>query len=180
MLPKAFCGEVISSKVEIADEIYRLEIEIKVDAKKEKVMEIFNDPGRLKNLSVFIKEVEIVEKNGDGKIKNARAVKLCFFLCMQTIQNNIVESGDKPIEVMVPDQSNFNPSLMYLEISADKEGAVINCKLEAKPKIITRAFLAFISKRMIENKLIRAGEKVIKKIEGMVAEGNEEIKSANK
>jgi hypothetical protein len=165
---QAFCGEVISSGVGVQEDVYFINIKIKVDIPKEKAVDIINDSEKLKKLSVFIKEVNFIKKDEDGEIKEIRTLKLCFFLCMRVIQNGSVRIEDELIEVTIPDQDNFSPSLMRLELSADvSESTVINCEIIAKPKITPRAFLVFISKGMIERKLVDVGEKIINKIENM-------------
>lgn len=163
----AFCGEIISSGVEIKDGIYFLNLKIRVDIKKDRAMEIFNDSEKLKSLSHVIKKVVIVEKLDGDVIKKTRELELCLFhICMEAVQNSVLETGDDAIEISVSNQMNFSSGLMHVEVVADSDGkTVINCKVEVKPKFLVRSCLSVISKERMEKKLIDVAEKLINKIE---------------
>lgn len=175
---RAFCGEIIRTGLEIKDGNYFIDFEIRVDITKEQAMRIFNDSEKLKILSRVVKRVAVIEKNENDLVNYIRVVDFCLFgICMKTIQNNVPETGDSVIEIIIPDQSKFESSAMYLAILTDLGGkTIISCMLEAKPKIIVSTALVFVSKRMIENKLVDVGKKLIKKIESVAAENNNVVK----
>lgn len=63
---ESFCGEIISSGVEKKEKVYYIKIKLRVDAEKEKVLEIFSDPEKLKKSRTILRKA--------GLLKDMKAV----------------------------------------------------------------------------------------------------------
>ncbi len=179
---RSFSGEIISSSIAKEDGAYHIKIEISVNAGKKKVMEIFNNPEKLKSLSHLIRESGVVERCNGGAVKKIRVTKICFYICLQLEQAKIVETGDDPIVMIIPDQTNFNPAEMRMRISEGGHGkTIISCKMDVEPKTMPRLILSLVSEGKINKKLNAAGTAMIKKIEAMAKkDGLSALSAGNK
>lgn len=169
---ESFCGEIISTGVEKKGEVYYIRIEIRVDAEKEKVLEIFSDPEKLKKTTRYFKKSRVVEKY-EGGLKTLKVIEGCFLkiFCLQVIQNDFTERyGDEIIAGTIPEESDFQSGEMRFRATDENGKTIIYYSAELEPKDISKFYLLrFVSEKTIENKLIGAGKEIMENVEKMAA-----------
>jgi hypothetical protein len=155
----SLAGEIKRLELERTDSgFYLINIEMKVEAGKEKVITLLTDYAHLTRLNSQILESERVKTTPDGISEVRTKIRSCGYLFCKTIQQvqtlQMLKNGSI-VATILPEQSDFHEGQAKWSFEAEGGSVIIHFQAKLLPRFWVPPLVnIWVMRRMIENEMV--------------------------
>lgn len=159
-----FSGEIIQSDVSHKDDVYKVAIEMQLNAPSDKVYSLFTDFNDLSHLSENITHSEIIEEDPPEYTVLVKTHNCVLFFCIDLQQTQHVTKFDEGYISVddIKDQSDFVFANSHWHIHAHQNGTRVTYSSEMKPDFWLPPL---IGPWLFKSSLIEETKKMIEQLE---------------
>lgn len=150
----AQAGEISASSVTLADGVYSIAVDARIDAPPDTVQRRITDYDHLSSINHSIKESRIVQTFGPDRHRVHSVIKACvLFFCRRVTQvQDIVQYGKRRVEASIlPELSDFRYGRAVWQLEADGPDTLMHFTAQLQPSFWVPPL---IGPWLFENKIV--------------------------